>query len=137
MVLSALIDDLAEQYEKDNTKIHKSQIRDITRMLMYVGSFRDKRNRFITSYSVPVASINLSKAYHWTNCLCMVNILKYDELLTKPAEASRILFGTSKNKSELSKLIDSLASSNIIKETKSGNETVFKVLTDRYFTFWK
>jgi len=136
MVLSALIDDLAEEYEKASVKIHKSQIRDIVRMLMYVGSFKDRRNRWITSYSTPIAAFNLSRAYHWTNCLCMIHILKYDPSLSKPADAARLLFGSSQRRNDLKKLINELLSMNLIKEIQSGKETTYKVLSDRYFMTW-
>ncbi|HPQ41453.1 MAG TPA: NYN domain-containing protein [bacterium] len=135
-VLSALIDDLAEEYEKASVKIYKSQIRDIVRMLMYVGSFKDRRNRYINSYSTPIETFNLNRAYHWTNCLCMIHILKYDPSLSKPGDAARILFGSSQHRSDLKKLMDALVSSNLIKEAKSGKETTYKVVTDRYFMNW-
>lgn len=135
-VLSALIDDLSEEYEKASIKIHKSQIRDIVRMLMYVGSFKDRRNRWITSYSTPIDAFNLDRAYHWTNCLCMIHILKYDPVLSHPGDAARLLFGGGQRRGDLKKLMNSLISSKLIKEAKSGKDTVYKVLSDRYFLPW-
>ncbi|MBN1297689.1 NYN domain-containing protein [bacterium] len=137
MVLSALIDDLADEYEKANVKIYKSQIRDIVRMLMYVGAFKDRRNRVITSYSTPIAELNLVRATHWINCLCLIHILKYDTGLSRPVDATRLLFGSGRQREELDKLILSLISMNLIKEVKNGSDKTFKVITDRYFLPWK
>ncbi len=137
MVLSALIDDLADQYEKAGVKIHKSQIRDIIRMLMYIGGFKDSKGRLITSYSTPIESFNLSKALHWANTLCLLHILKYDPLLANPHEASKILFGSGNRIADLRKLISSISNQNLVRTTKSGNETRFNVVTDRNFAPWK
>jgi uncharacterized LabA/DUF88 family protein len=137
MVLSALIDDLAEQYEKAGVKIHKSQIRDVIRMLMYIGSFKDNKSRLITSYSTPIDSFNLTKALHWTNTLCLLHILKYDPLLAKPQEAAKILFGSGNRSSELRKLIETLATQKLVRINKSANEIRYHAVTDRNFAPWK
>jgi uncharacterized protein (TIGR00288 family) len=137
LVLSALIDDLSEKYEKTGVKIHKSQIRDIIRMLMYIGSFKDSKGRLVTSYSAPISSFNLTRAQHWTDSLCLLHILKYDPLLTNPAEAAKILFGSENRILQLRKLIDSLIEQKLIKPAKSGSETRYNVTSDRYFAPWK
>ncbi|MBN1879125.1 NYN domain-containing protein [bacterium] len=137
MVLTALIDDLVEQYQKDNVKIHKSQIRDIIRMMMYVGSFKDSKGRLVTSYSAPIESFNLAKTLSWVNALCLVHVLKFDPTLSKPTEAAKLLFGTGNRVPELQKLISSMESLDLIKTSKTGSETEYKVTTDRYFAPWK
>lgn len=137
MVLTALIDDLVEQYQRENVKIHKSQIRDIIRMMMYVGSFKDSKGRLVTSYSAPIAEFNLAKTLNWVNSLCLIHILKYDPVLSKPPEAAKILFGAGNKTVDLQKLIASLESNNLIKTGKRGSETEYAVTTDRYFAPWK
>lgn len=136
IVLGNLIDDLTDNYDKSKQKVHKSQIRDIVRMLMYIGSFKDKRDRFVTSYSVPIAATSLSKANFWTNCLCMVNILKYDPQLSHPGDAAKILFGSARKRADIKKLLASMLSANMLKETRSGNDVAYKVVMDRYFAAW-
>ncbi|MGB3977051.1 MAG: NYN domain-containing protein [bacterium] len=137
LFLSALIDDLAEQYEKTGVKVHKSQIRDIVRMLMYVGSFKDAKGNLITSYSTPISTYNLARANHWTDSLCLLYILKYDPSLTDSAEAAKILFGSEKHIQQLNKLLESMREQNLIRVSKSGLETRYHVLSDRYFAPWK
>ncbi len=137
LFLSALIDDLADQYEKTGIKVHKSQIRDIIRMLMYVGSFKDTKDNLITSYSTPISTYNLTKAQHWTDSLCLLHILKYDPVLTDPAEAAKILFGSEKHTQHINKLLESMLELNLIRVSKAGSETRYLVISDRYFVPWK
>jgi len=137
LILSDLIDDLAEMYEKKKQKIHKSQIRDIVRMLMYIGCFKDLRGRYVNSYSIPIKLSSLAKANFWVNCLCMINIIQFDNSVSNPGDAARILFGAANRRADIKKLLSSMVTSNIIKETKSGNELAYKVITDRYFATWR
>ncbi len=136
-MLNSVIDELADHYETEKIKIYKSSIRDIVRMMMYIGCFKDPRDKFISSYSVPVAKFSDERIEFWLNCLSLIHILKSDPELKDTAQACKLLFGAPRRKSELTKLLRSMHTRKLIKESRKGSIIKYTTLTDRHFIPWK
>lgn len=136
-ILNSIIDELDETYTSKKIKIYKSTIRDIVRIMMYIGCFKDNRGRWISSYSVPISSFNCLRPVFWSNCFCLIQILKSDPALSDPGKISKILFGSERRKADLKRILKSMKSRNLLKESKDGDTIIVTPVTDRYIMPWK
>ncbi len=137
LILNDMIEEIAEVYERDKVRIHKSMVRDMVRMMMYIGSFKDFRNRWLTSYTTPIAHYRCDKTIYWTRCLWLIHILKYDSKLTNLPQACKILFGSPDRRAELARMLKFLKLQKLISETRTDGKREYQVQVDRYFIPWK